>query len=466
MAPPRTYSKLARVSALALAAWAAVAASRVLGAATGCVAKPPAVQATNPVVLGASLGLTGSLAPRSAFVLNALRAAEGQINAAGGVLGRQVRIDVVDDRSDSADFIDGVIRKFADDKVAAVIGPRGSAQVSRVHGILRDRGIPLITPTATSSTLTGVQPARERFLFRTVADDDRQGKALVQLALRGPDFGKADAGASKKCLRMAIVYVKNTYGEPMANVIKGLFTDAGGMPVEFIDVGESVVTNYEDVVGRVLAVRPTCMALIQYPDVGSAIMRELDKQRRASPTALPADFFVMGTDSTFTQGFVESSRESKTDPGSRNAADNMVGVSPQTSPPTPEYNEFKDIYLSYFPAKPGDAGAEQLPAFIANSFDAVVLMALAIQQAGTATDGVKIRDALYAVSKGGKLYTPSQLSDALQAIRQGGDIDYRGASGEVDLDDFGNVISDFVVWKIDKGVLTTVGNISAKELGQ
>ena len=47
----------------------------------------------------------------------------------------------------------------------------------------------------------------------------------------------------------------------------------------------------------------------------------------------------------------------------------------------------------------------------------------------------------------GNPYTPAQLGDAFQAIEGGEDIDYKGASGNVDFDQNGNVRSGFIVWE-------------------
>ena len=81
-----------------------------------------------------------------------------------------------------------------------------------------------------------------------------------------------------------------------------------------------------------------------------------------------------------------------------------------------------------------------------NAFDAAVLIAFAIQKAGSVTDRVAIRDALREVSKpGGRPITPAEIGDGLIELRNGGDIDYKGASGNVDFDEGGNVTGGFIV---------------------
>jgi hypothetical protein len=107
--------------------------------------------------------------------------------------------------------------------------------------------------------------------------------------------------------------------------------------------------------------------------------------------------------------------------------------------------------------------------YAANEYDAVLLAALAIQQAGTSTDGAAIRDALYRVSSGRKAVGPTEFVDAVNAITKGIDIDYVGASGGCDLDDLGNVTADYIVWHVEKQgdgtyAFATAGRIRAKDL--
>ncbi|HRG97573.1 MAG TPA: ABC transporter substrate-binding protein [Polyangiaceae bacterium] len=464
--------------AVASVGWAA--AGFLGGAATGgCAPEGPAAKPSEPIVIGVSFGLSESLASFTESLQKAVRAAEGQINASGGLLGRPVRFDVVDDRSNNKEYIDGVAQGFIASNVAAVIGPVGSSQVDRIQAALRGRQILLISPSATSTTLTSIQPAKDRYLFRTVPSDEFQVKALVRLARLGPagfdapaagDAGAGDAGgdagdagppSAEACPRMFIVHADNKYGGPMADALEASYPGPGRQVVGRVKVAEEVVASYDAVVAQVLAAKPDCLALIQYDDVGGALTRAIDKARRDNPTALPPRFFLMGTDGVYTSGYLENSRDDKGNPASRNAAEGVYGTNPDTNPPTPEYNEMKNIFTAYFPLKAG----EEVPAFVANTYDAAVLIALAIQQAGSATDRVKIRDALFQVSRGGKAYSPAQLNEALLAIRQGDDVDYNGASGTVDFDDNGNVEGGFIVWKVEKGQFVTAGRIPQKDLG-
>jgi neutral amino acid transport system substrate-binding protein len=217
---------------------------------------------------------------------------------------------------------------------------------------------------------------------------------------------------------------------------------AGTVPVN-IKVPVAAKGSYATEVGQVLSQNPPCqcMALIAYDDVGDAFMGDLKK------AGIPNGFIVIGTDGIYTDAFITNGRANKAQPDSPTVAEGVYGTNPDTNPPTPEFGDFTNLYNAYYPL---DKGA-QPDAYTANMYDAAMLVVLAIAQAGTSTDGQKIRDALYDVSKGGTAYGPAQIGDILEAIKRGEDVDYQGASGNVDLDDQGNTLGDYIVWEVKDG---------------
>jgi ABC-type branched-subunit amino acid transport system substrate-binding protein len=444
-------------------------AALVSATTSGCTSSKGAPPSPPPreIVIGVSFGLTGSLGSFTAPLQNAIRVAEGQINALGGVLGRPVRMQIVDDTTDEGAVVQKAVSGLLDAGVSAIIGPAGSGQVVAAAKLAQDRHVVMISPSATSTDLTTLQPAKDRYFFRTVPADDLQGKAVSRFALRGPPArGGADAGVdagsigSQFCTTMGIVHIDNSYGNAMAKVIVDYMTQHGGtVPLQAnITVPVTAKDHYTDEVNAILGSGAKCQALIAYDDVGDAYMRELKKN------SLPPSFIVIGTDGIYTDAFITNGRNNKADPASPTIAEGVYGTNPDTNPPTPEFGDFTNLYNAYYPLKPG----AQPDAYTANTYDAAMLILLAIAQAGTATDGQKIRDALYDVSKGGTAYGPAQIADALEAIKRGEDIDYKGASGNVDLDDNGNTISDYIVWEVVNGKYTDppVDRIKAGELLQ
>ena len=155
-------------------------------------------------------------------------------------------------------------------------------------------------------------------------------------------------------------------------------------------------------------------------------------------------FFFIGTDGVYTDGFLVGGRATTApDQTSPSIAEGVYGTNPDTQPGTKEYNEFRTIFSSYFPLGPKDA-----PPFTANTFDAATLIALAIQRAGSDHRPQRHPQALSRSRPRPDARTrPAQLGDALLAVKKGDDIDYKGASGAVDLEANGNVKSGFIVWE-------------------
>ena len=94
---------------------------------------------------------------------------------------------------------------------------------------------------------------------------------------------------------------------------------------------------------------------------------------------------------------------------------------------------------------------------LSESFDAGLLIALAIEKANS--DETKaIRDALREVANPpGQKVGPTDISRALELIRNGEDVDYVGASGETDFDENGDVSGSMEIWQIKNGQIGTTG---------
>jgi ABC-type branched-subunit amino acid transport system substrate-binding protein len=222
-----------RLLAISTVGSALVVLSSLLATNQGCTEIAPAPSSAPPIVIGVSLGLTGDLDTFTAPLRDAVRAAEGQINAGGGLLGRPVRFDVQDDKSDEGAFVAGVANGFVKDNVVAVIGPVGSQQVVLTQKIYADKQIIQISPSATSTDLSTIQDPADRFFFRTTPADDFQGAAVILFAQKTPkglgDGGAplGEGGAPVTCNRLAIVNIDNSYGNSMSEVIATNFPKRG-----------------------------------------------------------------------------------------------------------------------------------------------------------------------------------------------------------------------------------------------
>ena len=149
------------------------------------------------------------------------------------------------------------------------------------------------------------------------------------------------------------------------------------------------------------------------------------------------------------------SRQASSPPPERSAA-TLTLVDP--APDTPQFAEFRKMYFALFPKE------TTLARNTANTYDAAMLLLLAMAQAGGSENRVRLRNALFEVSREGEAFGPAEIPEAITAIRNGVNIDYKGASGNVDFDNFGNVRSDFIVWKVQDGALGVIEHIPAENI--
>jgi ABC-type branched-subunit amino acid transport system substrate-binding protein len=117
--------------------------------------------------------------------------------------------------------------------------------------------------------------------------------------------------------------------------------------------------------------------------------------------------------------------------------------------------------LTAFTAAYGTNSGDPTIPRVAETYDAVYLMALAIAQAGTSTDVDALRTALRAVANPpGTVVGPGQFAQAIALIQAGEDINYEGASGTCDFDDQGNVDPLMAEWQLESGQFTTLRTFS------
>jgi branched-chain amino acid transport system substrate-binding protein len=147
---------------------------------------PPLVtsaHAEQVVKIGLAAPLTGNTAHLGKDVENGARLAIEQINAKGLVIGGQKVVLKLDPQDDNADprIATQVANRFADEKVAAVVGHLNSGASIASSRIYKDANIVQITPSATTAALT---QQGYKTTYRLTANDATQGPALAIYAAK------------------------------------------------------------------------------------------------------------------------------------------------------------------------------------------------------------------------------------------------------------------------------------------
>jgi branched-chain amino acid transport system substrate-binding protein len=126
----------------------ALVAATIAGAGSGHAAGPP-------LTIGVTISQTGSASGTAAYVLQGYQRWVGDANHHGGLLGRQVRLRVYDDRSDPATAAALYRKLITEDKVDLLAGPYASAVSQAVIPVVEEQHKVLVGQTAATGLFTG-----------------------------------------------------------------------------------------------------------------------------------------------------------------------------------------------------------------------------------------------------------------------------------------------------------------------
>ena len=122
-----------------------LAATLALGALTGCSGGESSSVDENTLLIGAIGPLTGGASDYGITATNGLKLAVEEINAAGGVLGKQVAVSYQDDENDTTKSVNAY-NKLVGDGVVALWGPVTSKPSISVGTKAAKDGLPMMTP--------------------------------------------------------------------------------------------------------------------------------------------------------------------------------------------------------------------------------------------------------------------------------------------------------------------------------
>jgi ABC-type branched-subunit amino acid transport system substrate-binding protein len=433
---------------------------------------------SDTIKIGVLTVLTGDLATDGEAELNAALLAATQVNALGGVLGRQIEIVAKDYQGDPDKAAMLATSLITDDKVVGILGASGSgASIAAQMAIQAfkpqgsgdmDHRVPQISCCSTSKLLTygpdTMHPDTNwdgGYFFRAAPSDVLQAQvvagivagtvpAATSLGFDIPvDMSSDSPTAGKKV--GAVVYIDNAYGDGFQGDLKKDFDTtkvavADGAYISYPDGAQTsdLVTSatnlYNALSGLSVSIENTFVVLVAYDDTGSQFVNQfMTLTQGKSPYWIPTD----GAQSTL---FVSTITQGRNDA----VFAKMLGTAPGADPASGKaYTFFDSTYRATFNSAP--AG------FAAENYDAAMVMMLAIQYAQS-TYGPDLIKALPTVSRLGangdrhNSFDPTALGQAFLAVDMKTDIDYQGVSGPMDFDDNGDVTAaSYALWQVMNG---------------
>jgi neutral amino acid transport system substrate-binding protein len=384
--------------------------------------------------IGSLLPTTGDLASIGQQMAGAVPLLVDTVNACGGVNGAPVTLVAVDDQTDPKAGAAGMSKLATLDKVSGVVGSFASSVSTAAVSIAAQNKVVLISPGSTSPVFTekAKKGDYKGFWARTAPPDIYQALALAQLANK------------KGFKRVSTVVINNDYGVGFEKAFVQAFEKLGGTvvnknnPVRY----DPKATTFETEAAAAFAGKPNAVLVVAYEETASLLLKSAYQQ------GLTQGVQIMLTDGEKSDTFAE--KVGKTSDGKYIVA-GAIGTVPGSN------GKGLAAFSKLWQSKKGAPPAPYTP----HAWDAAALLALSAQAAKQNT-GVGIASKIREVANGPGTEV-SDVCEGLKLLKEGKKINYQGASGNVDIDQNGDVVGVYDVWTIaEDGKTKTIDQVSPK----
>jgi len=356
----------------------------------------PETKGDGVLKIGSLLPQTGDLAflgpPEFAGVDLAIQ----DINAAGGVLGKDVEEFDADSGDGTPDIAGAEVDKLFNQGVDAIIGAAASGVSVSVIDKITGSGVVHFSP---ANTAAGFDTYDDNGLyFRTAPSDRLQGQVLANLAV--------EDGFSN----VAIMARQDFYGEGLAEQVQATLEEKGATVCEFV-LYAADAQNYTAEVNKVAACNPDAIVLIAFEETTKIVPQLIAKGVGPQDVQL---YFVDGNLADYSSENFD-----------------LTGVKGTLPVAAEEDPAFRERLLEIDPKLKDFSYSTQ-------SYDAAIIIALAAIAAGD-DDGTAVGAEIINVTKEGTQC--STFEECKELLENGEDIDYEGQSGPTDMNDTGSPAS-------------------------
>ena len=350
------------------------------------------------VKIGVLNALTGPIPDLSAVILEAELAAAAYINANGGMWGGDTLVLASGDSGcDAKAGVDAANKIVNVEQVSIIVGPICSgATIGATQAVTIPAGVVNISPSATSPAITGLDD--NDLVFRVCPSDAYQGVTIAKLA--------RSMGYSK----LATTYANDDYNAGLHDVFVKAFKELGGT-ITGDQMHEANKASYRSELATLSSGGPEALALFAYYNgSGITIMRQ----------SLENSFFskFIGGDGMIAQEVIDEI-------GADNLGD-AVFTKGTADASSSHFKTFAGLF-----DRPSDP-------YTAQAWDAVMIAALALESAGSATRDL-IAHVRSVANAPGVEVGPGDWAKAKALLAAGKDINYQGIAGENEFDANGDV---------------------------
>lgn len=392
-----------------------------LMAAMGCNQQMTAGSTLKVGVLFAQTGSNSSVGLEN---IDSVSLAIDEINKAGGVLDGLKLEPVLADTKSTVEDAKIAAERLAEAKVPLVFGDWSSARTQQAIRVFRAAKIVEIAVATSPATESKYEPD-DGYFFRAMPSDAHQTRLMARRAI--------DQGRTK----MSVIHMPGAYGDGLTAAFEAAFTEFGGTLYKKIQYTEEQA-SYTNVLNQIFADPVQAIALFGYAADGATIIKDYNTQFSEKQIAW-----------YFTDAVEESAFVTGVGTANNNWSFPHEGYGPAAASGA-NNDAFINLFKTRFAREPETGTCSR------NTYDAVYVGALAIQQAGVA-DATAIRDALHKVGgPPGEKFGHVQFKEAIAALKAGNDVDYDGVTGPIDFDAEGEVLAPYHVWRVTDGKIVVV----------
>lgn len=213
----------------------------------------------NEILIGQTAGYTGIVAGSVAETAAGARLYIDYVNANGGVKGRKIRLESLDDAFDPKKAMDNAKILINDKKVFAMFLTRGTPITEAIMPLIKETGTPLIAPSTGAITFhTPVNPLvfNVRSTYQLEAE-----KAIAQLA-------------SQSIKKIVVIHVDDSFGKDGLAGYLGGFKTLGLQPAGVFTY-DRVKADVTEAVTKALALNPQAVVTVGAPKPTAAIVKAL-----------------------------------------------------------------------------------------------------------------------------------------------------------------------------------------------
>jgi len=387
------------------------------------------VDYNNPIKIGFLVPYSEDRMAAEDEYLGVYLAAE-EINASGGILGREIQIIAQNDGGSAEIGIKAALQLY-NEGIKIILGPDWS---SVTLGVAKEATIPkemlLMSYSSTNPDISNL--VDNDLVWRTCPSDIFQGKV-------GAEYCKKHLNKQTS----AILALNNPYSLALAKSFQENFIDLGGTITHFgiypeLPGDEATKYDYTKHLDSLFNTHPEVFYLASYPEDGAKITNDIAKNNYITTEYDPIFFSNDGVSSSY---FLLN--------GFPNIVNKFIGTKPGAS-------KSQTNYLNYFNQYQSRWGFEPV-IYSEFAYDAMYLIAYSILSNNGIPEPLQITPYLREISGSGgdptaTIININEFSKARDIILAGGQIDYDGASGKIEFDINGDPGSgSYLIWKIENG---------------